>query len=161
MTQHVQTANPSAVELDRAIAEVINTAAIRGVPVAVAYVDSACRPQLSPRGTVQVHSSDRLALWARTPGLPAALTLNPQVALYYQDLANHILYQFAGRARRVDEQAERDRIFENSPPQEQAQDPERTGTAIIVDVDTVRGRGPGGMVLMARDHPAAQEDGRD
>jgi hypothetical protein len=161
MTQRVSTTNPSAVELDRAIAEVINTAASRGVPVTVAYVDSAGRPQLSPRGTVQVHSSDQLVLWARSPGLPDALAHNPQVALYYQDLANHILYQFAGRARRVDDQTERDRIFENSPPQEQAQDSERTGTAIVVDVDTVRGRGPGGMVLMARDQPAAQKDGRD
>ena len=156
MTQHVQTASPSAVELDSAIAEVIDTAASRGVPVAVAYVDSAGRPNLSPRGTVQVHSSDQLALWARTPGLPAALAHNPHVALYYQDLANHVLYQFAGRARRVDDHAERDRIFEKSPPQEQAQDPERTGTAIIVDVDAVRGRGPGGIVLMARDQPAAR-----
>jgi catechol 2,3-dioxygenase-like lactoylglutathione lyase family enzyme len=157
MTEHTQTAEASPIEFDRALADVINSAAGRGVPVAVAYVDRAGRPQLSPRGTVQVHSRDQLALWARSPGLPDALATNRHVALLYQDLANRTFYQFGGRARGVDDQAERDRIFENSPPQERAQDPDRTGAAIIVDVDTVRGLGPEGMIVMVRpDQPPAR-----
>jgi hypothetical protein len=150
MAEHTHTTEATPIELDTTIAEVIDTAASRGVAAAVAYVDHSGRPQLSPRGTVQVHSRDQLALWARSPGMPDALAANPNVAVLYQDLANRTLYQFAGQARRVDDAPERDRIFDNSPPDEQARDPERTGAAIVIDVDTVRGLGPAGMVIMTR-----------
>jgi len=45
----------------------------------------------------------------------------------------------------------RNRVFDASPEREQAHDPDRKGTAVVIDVDSVRGRGPDGMVVMARD----------
>jgi catechol 2,3-dioxygenase-like lactoylglutathione lyase family enzyme len=141
------------------LAAAVNDAASRGVPLAVAYVDGDGLPHLSIRGTVQVHGDAELALWARSPGMPDALRVNPNVALLYQDLANHTFYQFTGRAHVDHDPAARDAVFENSPEREQAQDPQRSGAAIVVAVDSVRGRGPAGFVQMLRP-PAAEVAGR-
>ncbi len=142
--------SPGPVHLSGELAATINSAAARRTPIAVSYVDDAGRPQLSLRGTVQVYGVDQLALWARSPGLPRALAVNPHVALLYEDWANRTLYSFTGRGRPDADPAVRDRVFENSYGPEQAQDPGRAGTAVIIEVDTVRGRGPGGVVMMAR-----------
>jgi hypothetical protein len=139
------------IHLTEEIAASINCAAVRGRPVAVAYVDGAGRPHLSLRGTIQVYNDDQLTLWARSPGMPDALVTNPHVALLYQDLPNHTFYQFTGRATTVIDPETRDRIFDNSPAAEQAEDPDRAGAAIIIEIDSVRGRGSSGMVVLVRD----------
>jgi hypothetical protein len=147
--QATQPAEP--IELNDLIATTINSAADRSVPLAVAYVDSSGLPNLSPRGTVQVVGPDQLALWARTSGLPDALAVNPTVALLYQDLANHHVVAFTGCGRIIDDPGFRDRVFEGSPEREQAQDPARAGTAILIEVDSVRGRIGDEVFVMARD----------
>lgn len=151
MSSSMQRPEPQPIDLNGRLAATINEAGARGVPVAVSYVDASGRPHVSPRGTVHVVGTDELALWARSPGLPDALATNPNVALLYQDLAERTFYQFSGRGRRVDDPAVRDRVFESSPPHERAQDPRRAGTAILIALDTVQGRGPDGIVVMARD----------
>jgi hypothetical protein len=148
------------VRLTDDIAAAVNGAATRGVPLAVAYVDGNGLPHLSIRGTVQVHGDDELALWARSAGMPDAVRVNPNVALLYQDLANHTFYQFTGRAHVDDDPAIRDAVFENSPEREQAQDPQRSGAAIVVALDAVRGRGPSGLVQMARPQRGWRTDTR-
>jgi hypothetical protein len=141
---------PSSIELTDPIIATINGATTHRTPIAVAYVDPLGQPHLSPRGTVQVYGPDQLALWARSRGLPDALAVNPRVALLYQNLADHTIYQFTGRGRPVDDASFRDWVFDHSPPHEQAQDPERTGTAVLVELDTLRGRSDDGFVMMAR-----------
>jgi len=142
----------ASIDLTGEIADAVNSAMTRHAPLAIAYVDGDGRPHLSLRGTVQVYSDTELALWARSAGLPDALASNPCVALLYQDLANHTLYQFTGRARRVDDADARDRVYGASPEHERSQDPDRAGTAVIVEVDSVRGRGPNGVVAMTAGH---------
>ena len=142
--------SPPAIHLNEDIANAVNGAVTRGVPITVAYVDHEGHAQLSLRGTVQVHTDDQLALWARSQGLPAAIGANPHVALLYQDVANSTFYQFKGRAHVDSDATVRDAVFDRSPQRERAQDPERAGTAIIIEVDSVRGRGPSGIVQMAR-----------
>jgi catechol 2,3-dioxygenase-like lactoylglutathione lyase family enzyme len=132
------------------IAAIVNSAGARGVPVAVAYVDDSGAPQLSPRGTVHVHSTDELAFWARSPRLPRALRTNPNVSLIYQDLANGTLFQFNGRARVETDDATRTAIFDRTSESEQAHDLERNGAAIVVAVDSVKGKGASGFVQMIR-----------
>jgi catechol 2,3-dioxygenase-like lactoylglutathione lyase family enzyme len=146
---------PPPIQLTADIAAAVNAAGTRGVPVAVAYVDDRGRPQLSLRGTVQVFSDDQLALWARSRGLPEAIRANPNVALLYQDLANGTFYQFSGRAQVDTDPTVRDTVFHNSAEREQAYDPKRAGSAVVVAVDSVQGRGPGGSVRMVR--PALEE----
>jgi Pyridoxamine 5'-phosphate oxidase len=139
------------IDLTEEIRSVVNGALSAGHPVAVAYVDTTGKPHLSMRGTVQVYGSDRLALWNRGPGLPDSVTANPQIALLYLDLAARTHLRFNGRARVETDPAIRDQIFEGSPVREQAQDPNRHGIAIIIDLDLVRGITPSGPVSMVRD----------
>jgi hypothetical protein len=140
----------STVHLSAEIASAVDGAAAMGNPIAVAYVDGASRPHLSLRGTVHVYGDDQLAFWARSRGLPDGVNLNPNIALLYQDLAHRTFYVFNGRARVVTDQAVRDLVFDNTSEREQAQDPERAGSAVIVEVDSVQGRGPDGPVDMVR-----------
>jgi hypothetical protein len=139
------------IELNDVIAETIKTAPGRGVPLAVAYVDPDGLPKLSVRGTVQVVGPDQLGLWTRPGGgMPDALAANPNVSLLYEDLANINILMFTGRGRVVDDQAFRDQVFDGSPANEQARDAERAGQAILIELDTVRGRLGEGMLMMSR-----------
>ena len=139
-----------AIDLTDEIRSVVNGALSAGHPVAVAYVDQTGKPHLSMRGTVQVHGADQLALWNRGPGLPDSVAINPQIALLYLDLEARTHLRFNGRARIETDPTIRDRIFEGSPKGEQAQDPNRRGIAIVIDLDLVRGITPTGPVSMAR-----------
>jgi uncharacterized protein GlcG (DUF336 family) len=143
---------PDAVVLHDEITEAVNNARADGVAVAVAYVDRDGRPHLSLRGTVHAFSPDELAFWARTPGLPTAVATNPHIALLYQHLPARTFYCFEGRARIESDADIRDAIFAATPEDEQAHDPDRHGTAVVVSVDAVDGRGPSGHVRMRRAH---------
>jgi hypothetical protein len=49
------------------------------------------------------------------------------------------MLQFAGRARISSDPGERQRVFHLAHERERQQDPERKGTAVIVDLDKVSG----------------------
>jgi hypothetical protein len=123
-----------------------------GTPMLIAYTDDSDEIHLSFRGTIQAHSGDQLALWARDPegGLPRHIASRPKVTLLYHDPATRASYTFYGRARVEAEPAARAAIFENSHPRERQMDFRRRGVAIVVDLDKVEGRGPGGRILMLR-----------
>jgi hypothetical protein len=122
-------------------------------PMMIAYLDAANQIHLSFRGTIQAYSDDQLALWARDPegGLPGNIAARPNVTLFYHDAARRTTYTFYGRARLAPEPATRTVIFENSHPREQQVDFRRRGVAIVVDLDRVEGRDPGGRLLMQRE----------
>jgi hypothetical protein len=107
---------------------------------------------LSFRGSVQVYSDDQLGLWARNAegGTLDAIRANPSVALVYRSATTPVL-QFHGRARIVEDEQERSRVFESAPERERAADPERKGAAVIIDLDRVEGVlkfGPDGPVFV-------------
>lgn len=143
--------DPIELDLER-MAAAINGALVNGTPVVMAYVDAEGKPHLSFRGTAQVHDAQRLAVWARNPegGLPGAVGANPNVALMYRDPATRTSYMVTGRAHVDDTDEVRTVVFDNSPEFERAMDPERKGHALLIDVDTVRGRDADGPFLMAR-----------
>lgn len=140
----------SNIALTDEIKSVVDSALSAGHPVAIAYVGRAGEPHLSLRGTVQVFGPDQLALWNRGPGLPECIAVNPYVALLYVDLTKRTHLRFSGRAHVADDDATRTRVFAASPPGEQAQDPNRHGIAVIVDLDLVRGITQSGPINMAR-----------
>ncbi len=121
-------------------------------PMLIAYSDEGGEIHLSFRGTIQAYSSDQLALWARDPGggLPRHIAARPRVTLFYHDPGTRTSYTFYGRARVEDEPTARAAIFGNSHPRERQMDFRRRGVAIVVDLDRIEGRGPGGRILMAR-----------
>ncbi len=124
----------------------MNGALDNQTPMLIAYRDDGEHIHLSFRGTVQAYSDEQLALWARDPqaGLPRNIAAHPEVTLFYHDPARRTSYSFQGRARIESDPEARDRIFDNSNPREQYMDYHRRGAAIVVDLDRVEGRGPGG-----------------
>ncbi|MYB42464.1 MAG: pyridoxamine 5'-phosphate oxidase family protein [Chloroflexi bacterium] len=120
-----------------------------GCPVISSSVDAEGQPSLSFYGSTQVHSADQLAIWVRNPGgaFLRRIAANPHVAFLYRNPARRQLWQFHGRARRVDDPEVRDAIFEGSHKLERDRDPDRLGVAVIIDLDRVLERG---AVLMER-----------
>jgi hypothetical protein len=150
MTDTTQKEATAGIKLTDDITAAVNGAAETGKPLVVAYVDTTGEPHLSLRGTVHVFEKDRLALWSRSPGLPEAIKANPRVALLYQNLAQRTLYRFGGLAHVEEGESVRTQVFENSPEREQAQDPNRHGSAIIIKLESVDGMTSGGPVRLTR-----------
>ncbi len=131
------------------IKELVNNALDSGNPMLLAAVDDTGQPLLSFRGSAQVYSDDQLGLWVRNAegGTLAAIRHNPKVALMYRSATTPLL-QFQGEARIATDEPERAKVFENSPERERNSDPERKGTAIIIDLNTV-----GGVLKFGADGP--------
>jgi hypothetical protein len=130
----------SSLVLTQEIKDLVNNALESGNPILLAAVDVSGRPVLSFRGSTTVRSDDQLGVWARnaTGGTIEAIKHNPNVALMYRS-ATVPLLRFEGRGRVVTDAAERNAIFEAAPQRERDGDPQRRGTAIVVDLDTVFG----------------------
>ncbi len=130
----------SGIDLTDEIREHVNGALMAGNPIIVASVDEAGRPRLSYRGSTQVFSADQLGFWARNAegSTLESIRGNPQVALMYRHPTQRVFLQFSGRAR-LAEGAERDRVYDLAPEFEQKADPEKKGSAVVIDLDKVEG----------------------
>jgi hypothetical protein len=113
-----------------------------GHPVVVATVAGDGQPKLSYYGSTHVHSTDQLALWVRNPegGTLQRIATNPRMTLLYRDPVAKVRWVFEGRARRVDDAAERDRVYDETPEFERAMDADKKGVAVVVELDAVTGR---------------------
>lgn len=113
-----------------------------GHPVVVATVAGDGQPKLSYYGSTHVHSTDQLALWVRNPkgGTLQRITTNPRMTLLYRDPVAKVRWVFEGRARRIDEADERDRVYDETPEFERAMDADKKGVAVVIDLDAVTGR---------------------
>ncbi len=154
MTQAPPPGPPPAtpVQLTDAIKGMINGAFDNRTPVLVCYVDAEGQPSLSLRGSTQAISDTQLAVWARNPesGLAHEIQSRPRVTLWYRDPETRTMLQFRGRAHVETDPAAANRVYDNSPEPERNFDPERKGTAVIIDLDRVDGRTPDGPVRMER-----------
>ena len=130
----------------------LSTALTDGYPVVAASVDDDGQPHLSFFGTTQVLTTDQLALWARNPGTSflQRIAANPKVALLYRNSAERVTFQFHGRARVESDEDIRRRVYDASPEIERSMDADRAGVAVVIDVDTVRGRSQGQPLEMDR-----------
>lgn len=127
------------------IPEAINTAALRGRTPVLGYVDEQGDPVVSFRGSTHVHGPEQLALWVRKrdSGFATAIKEHPRVNIVYyggHEGPGPAFVSFKGSAR-VDPSAN-DAVYEATVEPERAQDPERKGVAVIVDVDSVHGFAP-------------------
>ena len=113
-----------------------------GYPVVAASVDPDGQPKLSFFGSTHVHSADQLALWVRNPegGTLRRIETNPRMSFLYRNPVDRVRWVFEGRARRVEDSAERQRIYDETPEFERNMDADMRGVAVVVDLDAVTGR---------------------
>ena len=141
-----------ALEISDHVAQAVNGAYAAGRPIVISYVNADGYPSLSTRGSIHVHGPDQLALWARNPegGLQKAIATDPKVGLIAFNTDPFTLLFFTGRAR-VDT-SQNDAVWEKIPDGEKGQDPERKGSAVIIDLDSIKGLGgDGAFFVMTRD----------
>ncbi|HXH23052.1 MAG TPA: pyridoxamine 5'-phosphate oxidase family protein [Dehalococcoidia bacterium] len=126
-------------------------------PIVMASVDEDGRPVLSFRGSTHVHSDTQIAVWARrSEGNTArALAKNPHVALIFREPnpaggRSAAVITMRGRARVVTDEAVRRKVYGSMPEVERTADPDCTGVAIIIDLDSVTGFIPGYRLQMTR-----------
>ena len=138
-------------ELPSHVASSINRALAMNTPIVLGYVHDGA-PKLSLRGSVQVSGPMELSLWVRkaTGGLVDAIADDANVSLLYRDSPSRTTYTIVGRARLATDGRTRDAVYNRSPEVEQLHDPNRTGAAVIVDVDRLQGTSPFGAVVVTR-----------
>jgi hypothetical protein len=131
---------PNPLALTPEITALVNGALDAGQPLLLAVVDADHKPVLSFRGSTVVFSDTQLSFWARNAEgeTLAAIRHNPHVALAYRSPTVPVL-QFVGRARITDNPSDRDRAFDLSNEKERERDPERNGSAVIIDLDRITG----------------------
>jgi hypothetical protein len=144
---------PDPLNLTGEIAAAIDGAALRGHPVAVAFVRDDDSPSVTFRGGTYVHSPTQLAIWVRKrdTGLAAAITERPRVSLVFFEMEGPGPRYLAieGRARVAPELDQE--VYDAIVEPERQQDPERQGVAVVVEVDSVTGAGESGFFQQARD----------
>jgi hypothetical protein len=134
------------------LARLIDEAPLKGLTVLVAAVDLDMQPRLSLRGSVSVLDDATVGFWARNASgsTATALAAHPKLTLFYRDAPNRQTLTLYGRGRVAEDEPTRRRVFDQSIPGEQRQDPQMKGGAIVVELDAVEGVGPNGRINMRR-----------
>ena len=130
------------IRLQGKIAEAINSAEEREIPMVFAYLDVAGTLRQSYRGSIHVHQEDQLAFWNRDPngGLIKALKAGrTNVCTTYRETDSPCVVQFSGRARVIEDEAEAKRVWSESPELERQLTHGRNGVAVLIELDRVRG----------------------
>jgi hypothetical protein len=112
-----------------------------------------CEPTVSFRGSAQAFGKDSLAFWARKGDESTfvhSIATHPTVVAVYANMPDRRFYQFRGKARLVSEEPDRSTVYDNAPDFERNADPDKKGDAVIIELESVRGRGKDGMVMMSR-----------
>ena len=137
--------------LPAALRQMIANALVERHPMLMAYTEPQGQPVLSFRGSVQACGDDQLAMWIRSAdgAFIRAIRSNPRVALVYRNEETKATYNFQGRARVSDLEADRKRVYDALAEAERAHDFAMLGVAVLVDLDRVEGYaglGPAGQV---------------
>ena len=121
----------------------VNGALDEGFPMCMVAVSSDSQPVVSFRGSTQTFGDDALAIWVRGESSSTlnAIADKPSVALMYTNMPSRKFYIFRGQAAVTTDPAERDRIWEGQHALEKSRDTERTGTAVVIRLDSVQGSG--------------------
>ncbi len=128
----------------------INNAFTDGYVITWTSVGADQQPSSNFFGTSQAFSDHELAIWMRTPerGFLQRIAENPKVTMMYRNPTTRLAFQIHGEARRVDDESVKRRVYDSAAEAEQKADPERKGTAVIVDVVRVIQRG---QVVLSRE----------
>lgn len=140
-------------EVTAKMGALLHGALMSGHPATVAYIGLDNAPHLSHRGTLQRLNDRQLAFWARNPegGIVKAIGEHSRLAVLYSDfsdLAHRVLLNFAGRASIETTEEVRRKVYDSSPEFERRADADRSGIAIIIDIDEINGLIDGEYIRM-------------
>ena len=137
------------IQLTDDVKTAINNARADGFPILVASVDASGQPSMSIRGSLQTLTDSSLGIWIRNAdgGILKSIAVNPHIALWYRNTTTNTAFLMHGEAKRVDDDAVKQQVYDASPEGERNMDPERKGTAMVIDLIRVIQRG---QVLMER-----------
>jgi predicted pyridoxine 5'-phosphate oxidase superfamily flavin-nucleotide-binding protein len=132
------------IELTPVIKELLDKALEDGTPCLIGTASKDGHPQISPKGSVAVFAKDQLCYWERAHrSSEARLGQNAHVVVYYRNPARKEnpyragCIRFHGKARLVTSGPERDKAWELTNHEEQSKDPQKTGAAVIIDLELV------------------------
>lgn len=139
-----------AVSLDEEMQTAINNAFTDGFPIVWATAGADQQPVLGFFGTTQAFSDHEIAVWMRTPerGFLGRIADNPKATLLYRNTESRVSFQVHMEARRVDDEAVRQKVWSSAAEREREQDPEMLGVAVVAEIVRVIQRGE---VIMERD----------
>jgi general stress protein 26 len=148
----------TALKLDGDLAKMINEAYVpNDFPILVAYVNEDGLPTMTFRGSTHVHSETELGVWARHAdgAFVRSVATNPNVHVLYREPnpeggMSRAIVNMRGTARVVTDDAERQRVYDESPEVERDADAEQKGTAVVVDLKSISGFFPGFRLNMTR-----------
>jgi hypothetical protein len=110
-------------------------------PCLVATASATGMPDVSYRGSMLVFDGEHLAFWERAKGETLAnIQQNPHACVLYRNTETRVSWRFYGKAEILTDGPVRLQIMGRVNQFELAQDPERTGYAILIRVDRVRAR---------------------
>ena len=129
--------------------EAVNRALEDRMPCIVATASVEGMPDLSYRGSVFAYDREHLAFWERAKGETLRnLESNAQAAVFYRNHQTRQNWRFYGSVTVLRDGAQREEIMGRVHPFELAQDPDRTGVAVLIRVDRVRS---GSDTIMTRE----------
>jgi general stress protein 26 len=131
------------------MARALDNALVDRSPCLVATTSLEGMPDVSYRGSMMVFDKEHLAFWERAKGETLSnLQKNPRVCVFYRNAETRQSWRFYGVAEVLKDGLIRTQIMEHVNQLELAQDPERTGYAILIRIDRVRARNE---TIMLRD----------
>ena len=127
-----------AISISGDIRQKITNALADGYPCFVGTAASDGKPQISMRGSVAVYDGETLCWWER--GMRSSIDNideNPQAIIFYRNSAERIHWRIHGRVTLHASGAERERALGLTPKAELDRDPERTGVAALMRVESI------------------------
>ncbi|MCL0043994.1 pyridoxamine 5'-phosphate oxidase family protein [Dehalococcoidia bacterium] len=116
----------------------INNALANGTPCILATASPKGEPSLGFRGSMMVYDGESLAYWerAKRAGLEH-IEANPKVVVLYRDPITHLAWKFHGEATIYRDGLIRDHVMARVVQPELDRDPDRTGYAVIIRLNSV------------------------
>ena len=113
-----------------------------------AYADGFCcvlgtatrdgQPQISLKGSVLVFYRETLAYWERAKRTALEnVADNPRVVIFYRNPEQRINWRFYGTATVYEDGSIRNNVMSRTVQAELDRDPERTGAAVLVKIDSI------------------------
>ncbi len=128
----------------------VDNAMANGTPCILVTASAKGEPNLGYKGSMMAFDDDHLAYWERVrKGLMEHIEENPNVTVFYTDLAGRVHWRFHGKATVHSSGPIREQIMARTIQSELDRDPERNGSGVLIRVDKITS--PAREVLQQRD----------